>query len=79
MSAPGIVKRPSRARLEVLAGLAVVAVLLLADAALAASAHVSAARNAGASAAPTNAGVRTLARRCDPPPCPARLVSGVRR
>jgi hypothetical protein len=72
MSAPGTMKRPSRARLDVLAGLVTVAVLLLAIAVSAESAH--AARGAGAANAPRARHAQTLTRRCDPPPCPVRVV-----
>ena len=69
MSAPQIMKRPALARIDVLAGLAAVAILL----ALAAAPESAQARGAGA-AASRAPHVQTLTRRCDPPPCPARVV-----
>ena len=72
MSAPGTMKHPFLARRDVLAELAAAAVLLLAEAVSPESAH--AARGAGAPNALRAPHAQTPARRCDPPPCPARVV-----
>ena len=72
MRAPGTMKRPALTRIGVLAGLAAVAVLLLADAMFAGSAHAG--RGAGAANAPRAPHTQTQTRRCDPPPCPVRAV-----
>ncbi len=56
-----------------IAGLAAAAMLLLAHAAYAASAHVPAAGNATTATNSRHTG--SLARRCDPPPCPRRAVT----
>ena len=70
MGAQQIMKRLALARLDVMAGLAAVAVLL----ALAAAPESAEARGAGFANAPRAPHVQTLTRRCDPPPCPARVV-----
>jgi hypothetical protein len=71
MSTSIIMRRPALARIGVLAGLAAVAVLL----AVAVSAECAhAARGAGAATALRAPHTQTQTRRCDPPPCPVRVV-----
>jgi hypothetical protein len=65
--------RSSHACRGVLAGFAAAAMLLLAHAACAASARVSV--TGGTTSATSNRHTGSLARRCEPPPCPRRAVT----
>ncbi len=65
-------KPSSLAPVCVLASLAA-SILLLADVAPAVGARVTAAKNAATTNAPQGPRTPALARRCDPPPCPASM------